>query len=62
METINLCHIATLDFDSNDEVNSQLLMIRHLMNREVDENNEIHYWEPLFLSTKASADDNPNLQ
>ena len=62
LETVNLCHIATLDFDSVDEANTQLLMIRHKMNREIDENNELHYWDPLFLATKASADDNPNLQ
>ena len=62
LETINLTHIATLDFDRNDEVNLQLLMIEHRMNRETDENNEIHYWDPIYLSTKASADDNPNLQ
>lgn len=61
-ETLNLAYLAALNHDNLDTLDNQLLLISQHMQREMDEYGLIHEWHPLYLATKASADDNPTLQ
>ena len=60
--TLNLTHIASLNYEETNSGNQQLLLIEQEMHRQTDEHNLMHYWHPMFLTTKASAEDNPTLQ
>ena len=61
-ETLNLAYLAGLDNDNLETLDNQLLLIRQHMQRETDEYGLVHEWHPLYLATKASADDNPTLK
>ena len=62
VETLNLTHIASIDHDVYNPQDAQLMSIMQEMNREADEYGLTHYWHPLYLTTRASSDDNPTLQ
>lgn len=62
METLNMAHIASLDHDQYNLQDGQLMSIMERMHRETDEYGLIHYWDPLYLTTKASSEDNPTFQ
>ena len=61
-DTLNLAYLAMLDHDNFETFDHHLLSIRQQMQRETDERGIVHDWHPLYLATKASADDNPTLQ
>ena len=62
VETLNLTHIASLDHDQCNPQDGQLSSIMERMHRETDEYGLMHFWDRLYLATKASSEDNPTPQ
>ena len=62
LETYNLAFFATLDHSTANPLDHQLMLINQEMHRSIDECGIMHDWHPLYLSSKASSEDNPTLR
>lgn len=51
-----------MDYAREIETDHQLLLLQQRMQRGADEFGLIHFWIPVYLASRASADDNPTLQ
>ena len=62
METNDLAFLITLDYKNENELDRQLFLVNQEMLQATDEHGLIHFWHPIYLATKASAEDNPTLK